>query len=354
MSELRIESVTKKYGLLVAVENFDLTVARGEYVFILGPNACGKSVLLRLIAGLEKPTSGSIFLNGEVTDDIPAFKRNIPMVFQKFALFPTMTARENIEYGLKIKGVPADERRQKSDQLLEMLSISAMADKKPSQLSAGQRQRVGLGRALAQDPELLLLDEPLGALDANLHLSMQFELKRLQKELGLTFIQVSHNHSDALAVADRIVLMNEGRIEQVGTPWEVFSQPRTRFAAEIFENNNVLDGVIAHRNGDSVHIETSIGLVKITSEKKYPDNHHVQLIVRRDQILIDPCDCENTFSAHLTSRTIRGSVVTYEFKIGESFLNVERHLSSGLLEPSSDQVYALGWGRFSGYLLADD
>lgn len=352
MEELRFEKVTKKYGTLVAVSDFSLTVKPSEYIFILGPNACGKSVLLRMIAGLEEPTSGEIFIKGEAVNKVPAYKRRIPIVFQSFALFPTMTVRDNIEYGLRIQGIAENECRKRSDELLEMLGIQEMAGKKPAQLSAGQKQRVGLGRALAIEPRILLLDEPLGALDAKLHVQMQFELKRIQRLMGLTFLQVSHNHSDALAVADRIVIMNSGAVEQIGSPNEIFSSPKSRFAAEILDNNNLLEGVVASNDGNHTVVKTALGDMVVLADDHHPSaGTRVCIVVRQDRIQTDHNSLDNKVKAKITGRTVKGSLVIYEFDAEGQAIKVERHLSAGLLDVSADKVFTLSWNAENSILL---
>ncbi|NIQ40150.1 MAG: ATP-binding cassette domain-containing protein [Proteobacteria bacterium] len=353
MNDLRLEKVTKRYGDLCAILDFNLSVPKGEYLFILGPSGCGKSVLLRLIAGLEMPSSGAIYARDLRINEIPAHKRNIPVVFQNFGLFPHLPVRENIGYGLKIKGIDESKRRKKCDDLLEMLNISDMALKKPHQLSAGQRQRVGLGRALAVDPAILLLDEPLGALDANLHINMQFELKKIQKELGVTFLQVTHNHSDALAVADRIVVMNRGSIEQVGTPSEIFSAPMTRFVAGILESNNIFDGKVIGKEGESMIVDTQMGRFFVPVREAYPPlNADVTFVVRHDRLLINPSRLDaNTFEAEFKGRTVQGSLAIYEFLSKDRSLKVETHLSAGLLSARPGDRFTLGWIPSHGHLL---
>jgi len=353
MDELRLENVTKEYADLIAVSGIDLSVKRGEYLFILGPSGSGKSVLLRLIAGLEIPTGGSIYIRDILVNETPPYKRKIPVVFQNFALFPHLTARENIEYGLRIRGRTKEERGKKSKALLEILNIPDMASKKPHQLSIGQRQRVGLGRALALEPPILLLDEPLGALDANLHINMQFELKQIQKNLDVTFLQVTHNQSDALAVADRIAVMNWGRILQIGSPVEIFSAPRSRFVAELLENNNIFSGSVVGKTGERVEVETKQGRFVVPAIGTPPPvNAEVIFVVRHDRLLVQPNGSDaNAFKARFKGRVVRGSLVVYEFISKDQNFKVETHLSSGLLSIQSGESFVLGWQPSHGHLL---
>lgn len=355
MDNLKLEKVSKEFAGLRVVSDFDLSAKKGEYIFILGPSGCGKSVLLRLIAGLETPSSGAIYVQDVMVNDVPAHKRNIPVVFQNFALFPHLSVRQNIEYGLRIRGMRVGERNERSDRILKLLHIADMAQKKPSQLSAGQRQRVGLGRALALEPtpEILLLDEPLGALDANLHINMQFELKTIQRELGIIFVQVTHNQSDALSVADRIVVMNTGHVEQVGTPAEIFSEPKTRFVAELLGNNNVLDGRVVGKHDGFVIVETRYGKFEVPVKTvEPPQGAKVAFVVRLDRLCINADDtCDNQIKAVFKGRAVNGSLVTYEFLSNDQTFRIETHLSSGLLKLQSSEKVSLGWNRNEGYLI---
>lgn len=352
MVELELEKVTKRYGPSVAVSDFSLAVKPSEYIFILGPNACGKSVLLRMIAGLEEPTTGEIFIKGKVVNNVPAHKRRIPIVFQNFSLFPTMTVRDNIAYGLRIQNIAENDCRKRSDELLEMLGIQEMAEKRPAQLSAGQKQRVGLGRALAVEPNILLLDEPLGALDAKLHIQMQFELKRIQRLMGVTFLQVSHNQSDALAVADRIVIMNKGTVEQVGSPKEIFTSPKSRFAAEILDNNNLLEGVVAGNEGNLTIVKTALGDMVVSAGENHPSaGTKVYLVVRQDIIQTDHPSFDNKVKAKISGRMVKGSMVIYEFDAQGQTFKVERHLSAGLLDASANEEFILSWNAENSILL---
>jgi len=356
VEEVRLQKITKRYGDFVAVSEVDLSVGKGEYHFILGPSGCGKTVLLRLISGLEMPSSGDIYIGNVRVNEIPAHERRIPVVFQNFALFPHLNVRENIEYGLRIRGGSKHKKNAKSDALLEMLGISEMAAKKPHQLSAGQRQRVGLGRALAVEPEILLLDEPLGALDANLHINMQFELKTIQKELGVTFLQVTHNQSDALAVADWIVVINKGRVEQVGTPSEIFSAPKTGFVAKLLENNNIFEGTVVGRSDKSIEIETGDGIFSVPTEDTCPSlNNHVTFVVRHDKLIVDPRESNlNKFEANFRGRTVRGNLVIYEFVRKHRSFKIESYISSGLLNFEPGIQVNLGWSSSDAYLLPVD
>ena len=239
--DVRLESVRKSFGEVVAVDGVDLEIERGEFFSLLGPSGSGKTTMLRIIAGFERPDSGRVYLRGtDVTARAP-FERDVNTVFQDYALFPHMTIGENVEYGLKVKGVGRNERRQRADEALAMVRLPGFGKRKPSQLSGGQRQRVALARAIVNRPQVLLLDEPLGALDLKLREEMQVELKRIQQEVGITFVYVTHDQQEALTMSDRLAVFNEGRIEQVAAPAEVYERPATEFVAGFVGVSNVLE-----------------------------------------------------------------------------------------------------------------
>ena len=241
MPDVRLESVRKSFGEVVAVDGVDLEIERGEFFSLLGPSGSGKTTMLRIIAGFERPDSGRVYLRGtDVTARAP-FERDVNTVFQDYALFPHMTIGENVEYGLKVKGVGRNERRQRADEALAMVRLPGFGKRKPSQLSGGQRQRVALARAIVNRPQVLLLDEPLGALDLKLREEMQVELKRIQQEVGITFVYVTHDQQEALTMSDRLAVFKEGRIEQVAAPAEVYERPATEFVAGFVGVSNVLE-----------------------------------------------------------------------------------------------------------------
>ena len=241
---VRLVDVRRSYGDVQAVAGVDLEIAQGEFFTMLGPSGSGKTTTLRLIAGFEQPDTGLIELGGVDVTRTPPFERDVNTVFQDYALFPHMTVGENVEYGLRVKGVSKSERRAKTEQALAMVRLPGLGSRKPAQLSGGQRQRVALARALVNQPKVLLLDEPLGALDLKLRQEMQIELKRIQREVGagaITFIFVTHDQDEALTMSDRIAVFNEGRIEQIGTPAEIYEHPETEFVAGFVGISNVLE-----------------------------------------------------------------------------------------------------------------
>ncbi|MBN9677609.1 ABC transporter ATP-binding protein [Salipiger bermudensis] len=249
---VRLEGVTKRFGDTVALDNLTLDIAQGEFVTFLGPSGCGKSTTLRILGGFEQPTSGRVLLRGDDVTKRPPEKRNVNMVFQDYALFPHMTVRQNIGFGLELKGMGKSEIAKRQDEIMSFLELTAYGDRYPAQLSGGQRQRVALARALAPDPALLLLDEPLGALDAKLRGQVQQELKSIQRRTNKTFFFVTHDQEEALTMSDRIVVMNKGRVEQDGTPEELYFHPASRFVAEFIGETNLLTGELRGTEGNAV------------------------------------------------------------------------------------------------------
>jgi putative spermidine/putrescine transport system ATP-binding protein/spermidine/putrescine transport system ATP-binding protein len=260
VADLELVALRKTYpNGATAVDAVDLVVDRGEFVSLVGPSGCGKTTTLRMIAGFEQITGGDVLIRGKRVNDVPPEKRPTSTIFQNFALFPHMTVRKNIEYGLAARGIKATERAERSRRIMEKLDLLDFAERKEAGLSGGQRQRVALARGLVVEPEILLLDEPLGALDANLRRSIQNELKLLQRTLGITFIFVTHAQSEALVLSDRIVVMNRGRIEQVSRPVDLYTRPRTPFVARFIGRNTLVAGRLADLSGV---IETPYGRLR--------------------------------------------------------------------------------------------
>jgi putative spermidine/putrescine transport system ATP-binding protein len=250
---VRFENVSRHFGQVRAVDQVTLDVAEGEFFAMLGPSGSGKTTCLRLIAGFEQPDAGHIEIFGETAEGVPPYRRNVNTVFQDYALFPHMSVGENVAYGLMIRGIPRAKREAKAREALAMVKLSGFESRQPAQLSGGQRQRVALARALVNEPKVLLLDEPLGALDLKLREQMQEELKSLQKEVGITFVFVTHDQGEALAMSDRLAIFNDGRIVQVGKPSEVYEKPNSRFVASFVGSSNLLPPDFAQAHGGSRH-----------------------------------------------------------------------------------------------------
>lgn len=280
------------------LDDICLTVARGEFVTLLGSSGCGKTTTLRIIAGLEQTDSGSVWINGQDVTKLPPDKRDVNTVFQNYALFPHMNVAENIGYGLKLRKVPRGEIKKKVAQMLELVQLEGYEKRKPSELSGGQKQRVAIARALVNNPKVLLLDEPLGALDLQLRRAMQIELKHLQKKLGITFIYITHDQEEAINMSDRIAVMRDGRIEQIGTPDEIYNHPKTSYVATFVGNANILHGVAESIQGENaivkigndkviVKLETSQQDTEDTRAKQYlAAGEKVTLAVRSENILL--------------------------------------------------------------------
>jgi ABC-type Fe3+/spermidine/putrescine transport system ATPase subunit len=241
---LKLEHVTKRFGQTPAVDDVSFEVPRGSFATLLGPSGCGKTTTLRMIAGFYDPDQGDILLSGRRINDLPAHRRGTAMVFQDYALFPHMTVRDNVGYGLSLGGVSKEERRRRVDETLQFVGLGALADRWPNQLSGGQQQRVAVGRALVLRPEILLLDEPLSNLDAKLRVQLRWELRALQQQLGMTFVYVTHDQDEALSLSDWIAVLNAGKVEQHGTPWEIYYRPRTAFLADFVGAVNLVPAIV--------------------------------------------------------------------------------------------------------------
>ena len=259
---VRFQHVSRHFGSVRAVDDVTLDIREGEFFALLGPSGSGKTTCLRLIAGFEQPTSGHIEIFGDTAEGVPPYRRNVNTVFQDYALFPHMTVLENVAYGLMVKGVDRERRAAEATRALDLVALPGFGERRPSQLSGGQRQRVALARALVNQPRVLLLDEPLGALDLKLREQMQVELKTLQRNLGITFVFVTHDQGEALSMADRVAIFNEGKIAQVGTPEAIYERPETRFVADFVGSSNVLTPDFAKATG-SAHRWASLRPEKI-------------------------------------------------------------------------------------------
>ncbi|MEM6848216.1 MAG: ABC transporter ATP-binding protein [Pseudomonadota bacterium] len=263
MYDLELIKLRKVYpGGTVAVQAFDLRVDKGEFISFVGPSGCGKTTTLRMIAGLEDITDGNLIIRDKDFTRVPAEQRPTATIFQNYALFPHMTVRENLAFGLEVRKVPAADRKRRVDAIIEKLELGAVADARERSLSGGQRQRVALARGLVTEPDILLLDEPLGALDANLRKSIQEELKILQRELGITFVFVTHAQAEALSMGDRVVVMNAGVVEQISAPFELYTRPKSPFVAKFIGRNKIIDGTLTDAGSGAATVETRFGALK--------------------------------------------------------------------------------------------
>lgn len=311
---VNLRNVTKRFGNVTAVENANLEVERGELLTLLGPSGCGKTTTLRMIAGFETPSEGAIEINGSDVSTVPPYERNIGMVFQYFALFPHMTVADNIAFGPKMKGVDADEIDQRVQDVLEMVSLPDVGDRYPEHLSGGQQQRIALARSLVVEPDVLLLDEPLSSLDKKLREEMRMEIMRLHRELDVTMIYVTHNQSEALAISDRMAVMNEGEVRQVGTPTEVYQEPSDEFVADFIGSANLIEGTVVG-TGDRYEIDSELGIdIEADTETTVRDatleeGSPVTVLLRPERLSLDheTTGNRNTLTGTLMEITYLGS-----------------------------------------------
>lgn len=309
MVELR--RVTKRFPGMTAVSEVDLLIRAGEFITLLGPSGCGKTTLLRMISGFETPTEGTVLLEGKDVTREPPYRRDVNQVFQSYALFPHMSVKENIAFGLKMKKVARPEMEERVRAAIAMVSLEGMEGRKPTQLSGGQRQRVALARAIVCRPKVLLLDEPLSALDAKLRHSMQLELKALQKKLGITFIFVTHDQEEALTMSDRIAVINRGKIEQLGDVDEIYHRPKTTFVANFIGQANILPATVVSREGERARIRLEGGLELVAVADRLPAEVSSALVsIRPEKILLrkEAGGGENWFEAVVEDEIFKGAI----------------------------------------------
>jgi spermidine/putrescine transport system ATP-binding protein len=329
-NDVVVEHVTKRFGDFVAVKDVDLTVRAGEFFSLLGPSGCGKTTTLRMVAGFEHPTVGEIYVANAPMAGVPPYKRPVNTVFQNYGLFPHLNVVENVAFGLKRKRVSRPEVRRRVGEALEMVEMDKMSNRKPSELSGGQQQRVALARALVNQPTVLLLDEPLGALDAKLRKSMQLELKKLQSEVGITFIYVTHDQEEALTMSDRIAVMSQGVVEQVSSPAEIYENPRSAFVANFIGVSNIYPSEVKALRGDVAECVTTGGLRILVSTRGHEGvtvGAKVGVVIRPEKLLIsseDDTDAignrENVFKAVVKAVVYVGSVTQFIVSLGEQHL----------------------------------
>ena len=281
---VRLAGVSKRYAEMVAVEPLDLDIDAGEFVVLLGPSGSGKTTILSMIGGFAAPTDGRVLIAGEDVTDLPPAKRPTATVFQDYALFPHMSVRSNVAFGLAMRKVPRVERHRRADEVLQLVGLDGFGDRGVHQLSGGQRQRVALARAIAVEPKVLLLDEPLGALDLALRRQMQEELVRIQKRLGTTFVHVTHDQEEAMSIADRVIVMNKGRVEDMGSPSRVYLRPASLFTASFMGESNILTGEVVQAMPGVACVTTKVGILTVPAQAAVGDK--VTLSIRPEQLLI--------------------------------------------------------------------
>ncbi|TPM34159.1 ABC transporter ATP-binding protein [Mesorhizobium sp. B2-3-4] len=339
------------YGKFVAVRDFSLSITKGSFVTLLGPSGCGKTTILRSIAGLVDISGGQIMIDGRRVDDIPIYKRNIGLVFQSYALFPHKTVFDNVAFGLKYRNVPKPEIARKVGKALEMVRLPGSEKKLPSQLSGGQQQRIALARAIVFEPQVLLLDEPLSALDANMREEMRVEIKKIQKETGITAIFVTHDQEEALSMSDRIVVMNAGAMEQIGTPQEVYETPATAFVADFLGKANMLAGTVS-RSGQAVVLATG-QTIDVASPRPLGDGSKVTVVVRPQKFSVGAGTSVNRLTGRVVSASYLGGSAIYEIDIGgKTSLRANAPITGRVLREG--ETIDLGFDPESCILLDED
>jgi spermidine/putrescine transport system ATP-binding protein len=319
---VELTNVHRRFGKVTALAEINLSVRRGEFLSLLGPSGCGKTTLLRLIAGLDLPDEGNIRIDGTDATGTPAHQRPVNTVFQSYALFPHLIVRENIAFGLRMKKLARPEIHRRVARIMEITQISELADRQPSQLSGGQKQRVALARAIVNEPQVLLLDEPLGALDLQLRKQLQLELHNLQRQLGMTFIYVTHDQEEALALSDRVAVMNAGRIEQSGSARDIYERPRTRFAAQFLGLCNLIEATAQRRDDGVIWADTALGELQVPVERM---EHKINggdariLAIRPEKVrllLVPEAQTPNCFAAKISDLIYLGSETQYALEAG--------------------------------------
>jgi putative spermidine/putrescine transport system ATP-binding protein len=316
MSFLELTGVQKSFGDFKAVEDFNLAAEKGEFVSFLGPSGCGKTTTLRMIAGFEQPSAGRITINGEDVTNRPPNRRNVGMVFQSYALFPNMTVAQNIGFGLRVRKKPADQIRKRVDELLGLINLPDNGSRYPYQLSGGQQQRVALARALAFEPQVLLLDEPLSALDAKIRVALRHEIRSIQRQLGITTVYVTHDQEEALSLSDRVVVMSQGRMEQVGTPFEIYNFPSTAFVASFVGTLNVLTGSVVDAGRGELTIAGQP--VRVARPFEGAAGREVRVALRPEMVSLGTGgDGENRLTGKVVDVSFLGSIVRIRVGLGK-------------------------------------
>jgi len=338
MAELEIQQLHKEFGGVIALHSLDLAVQSGEFVSLLGPSGCGKTTALRIIAGFERADGGRVLVDGKDISGVPANNRDMGMVFQSYSLFPNMTAQDNVAFGLRLRRVSKPERLKRSGDLLDMVGLAAAKNRYPHQLSGGQQQRVALARALAIEPRVLLLDEPLSALDALVRLQLREEIRRIQTRLGITALYVTHDQEEALSISDRVVVLSQGKIEQVGAPADIYGKPRTVFVAEFIGTMNRIEGTVS-RNGAGFVDRDGVRL-PVEAARTWPEGERVLLLIRPESITLERMDAASS-NGH---EALQGKILAHTFLGSVTRLRVESPVGAMSVDVPSVEALALEAG----------
>ncbi|MBO3760901.1 ABC transporter ATP-binding protein [Ciceribacter sp. L1K22] len=333
MTFLTLTSIQKSFGPVKVVHDFNMSIDKGEFVSFLGPSGCGKTTVLRMVAGFETPTAGSIVINGKDQSRLKPNQRNIGMVFQAYALFPNMNVFDNVAFGLKIHGMPKPDIQKRVKEMLSLIHLEHLGERYPYQLSGGQQQRVALARALAPKPQVLLLDEPLSALDAKIRVSLREEIRQIQQQLGITTIFVTHDQEEALSISDRVVVMNSGRADQIGTPFEIYNKPATRFVASFVGTLSTIDATVV----DSASGKAKIGEQVIDLKQALPaaQGERIQLAVRPEAgSIADGAKGDFALDGQVTSSQFLGSVIRTRINVAGSVVSFDMFNDPGVKPPA--------------------
>ena len=341
MSFLTLTNIQKSFGPVQVVKDFNMGIEKGEFVSFLGPSGCGKTTILRMIAGFETPSGGTIQIGGKTQDNLKPNQRNIGMVFQAYALFPNMNVADNVAFGLKIAGKPKAEIDARVKEMLGLIKLDHLAERYPYQMSGGQQQRVALARALAPKPQVLLLDEPLSALDAKIRVSLREEIRMIQQQLGITTVFVTHDQEEALSISDRIVVMNAGRADQIGTPYEIYNRPATRFVASFVGTLNLIEAKVADPAANRITIgDQGITLREPLGPVRAGDT--VSLALRPEAgSIAEGAKGDTALTGEVVSSNFLGSVIRTRMKVGESVISFDMFNSPGLVPPAVGDVVTL-------------
>ncbi|MGG6893943.1 ABC transporter ATP-binding protein [Rhizobium sp. BR 315] len=334
MAFLELTHIKKSFGEVQVVHDFNMQIEKGEFVSFLGPSGCGKTTVLRMIAGFEMPTAGTLMINGKDQRPLKPNQRNIGMVFQAYALFPNMTVHDNVAFGLKVAGMSKPDIDKRVNEMLRLIKLDHLAGRYPYQMSGGQQQRVALARAIAVKPQVLLLDEPLSALDAKIRISLREEIRAIQQQLGITTVFVTHDQEEALSISDRIVVMNAGRADQIGTPFEIYNTPATRFVASFVGTLNLIEGKVVDPNSNRIMIGDQ-GVTLKQSVTTYKPGDTVSLALRPEAgSLAESAKGDTALTGEVSSAHFLGSVIRTRMNVAGNTISFDMFNSPGMMPPS--------------------